>query len=209
MAILKTIFFTVFALGVGWAQAYSPKDGNVQISLGHFWFKSNFEKAGGLPSPPQQGGLGIVAVGDVSDSGAIEIAIFQMSKRYYREQLGYYIGEKTEIVHITMGYRWWLSPSFSAALALFSSYSMGTPNTFLNQAPSELMIKTSAQDITEYGFDGALQGEIWTQGRYSVFVEGRYSWSATAKVREYADHYGAFVGLRYFLQSREKIKEVP
>lgn len=209
MAILKSSIFVICLFFFISAWSYEAKDGNVTLSLGHYWFKTNFEDAGGRPSPPLQGGLGLIATGDLSNKGALELGFFQMSKRFYRRNSGYLIGEKTELIHITMGYRWWLNRYFSTSLSLFSSYSMGKSHIFYNDFPSGQTLKTSATDITEYGFDGTLTGEVWSRGRYFVFLEGRYSYSATAKVQESADHYGVFLGLRYFMQSKEKIKEQP
>lgn len=194
---------------VSTGQAYEPREGKVTATLGHQWFKTHYNGPHKGDLAPWQGGLGLIVTGDSSTKGSIELGVFQLSKRFIRRSQDKYIGQKSEMIQFNMGYRWWLSPYLSTSLTFFSSYTMGTPNTFYSDFAGLEEPKTSAEDITEYGFDFSVQGQVWESGRYSVVVEPRYSYSVTKKFKESGDHYGVFVGLRYLIQAKQKIEEAP
>ncbi len=141
--------------------------------------------------------------GDINDHSALEIAMTKMNKVFYREENGNLLIEQTELMHIGMGYRKWFTPYFSGALDFFSSYTMGETNTIDRRVAAGNEFDTSASDITEYGFDLSLQGELWSSGRYAVVADARYSFTLTKKHAEKADHYGVLIGLRYFIQEKQ------
>lgn len=183
--------------------AYSPKEGNVTATLGSFFYKTQFEGSDTGAKSPYFGDLGLIVNGDINSKGSLEIAMFHMQKIFVREFAGNYISEKTELMHITMGYRRWLSSYFSASMALFSSYSIGDPQIIHNDFSSGNQIDTSARDITEYGLDFSLQAEVWQQEPFSAIIDTRYSFSVTNKPNERANHYGIFLGLKYFIQEKQ------
>lgn len=182
------------------AWPYTPQDGNINATVAYHWLTTNFAKAGSAPPSPYDGGLGLIVNGDIGTRGALEISIFQINKRFFRESRGLYRGEKIETVHISMGYRWWLTERLSTSLAFYSAYGIGDVHMFRNDFNDSERFKTSAHDLTEYGFDATVQVELWQQGQYGVVASGLYSYSATRKYREYSDHYGYFVGIRYLVQ---------
>ncbi len=184
--------------------AYSPKEGNVTATLGPYFYRTNFAGSASGAKSSMFGDLGFIANGDINEKGSLEVAIFHMQKLFIREQSGSYLGEETELIHITMGYRRWLNSYFSASMAFFSSYAIGDPRVVHNDFPAGSEIDTSAHDITEYGFDFSLQAEVWRNEIYSVIVDTRYSKSVTPKANESADHYGAFIGLKYLVQEKRK-----
>lgn len=207
MANSRFIWMAISLLLAIASHAYEPKEGKVTATLGHFWNRTNFSGPNENRLAPWQDGIGLIATGDSSSKGSIEVGFFQMSKRFIRKSQGKYIGQKAELVQINMGYRWWLSPYFSTSLSFFSSYTKGSPNTYYNDFAPDPAPKTSAEDITEYGFDTSIQAQVWESGRYSVVLEPRYSYSVTKKFKESGDHYGVFLGIRYLLQAKEKIEE--
>ena len=112
-------------------------------------------------------------------------------------------------MQVNMGYRRWLSPSFSSALAFYSSYSMGEPAILFNNISPGNEVGTSARDITEYGFDFSFRAELWTDKKMSVFLDTRYSLSMTSKSHESADHYGVLFGVSYLVQQKHPDKDLP
>ena len=146
--------------------------------------------------------------GDINNKGSLEIGIFQMNKVYMREELGKFIGEQTALVHITMGYRRWFSEYVSGSLSLSSGYSMGSPKIVHSDFVPGSESNTSARDTTEYGFDLALQTELYSQPTYAVVFDARYSLSVTNKKNENADHYGMMLGLRHTYQEKKENKNL-
>lgn len=185
------------------ASGYTPKEGNVTASIGPFIYKTNFKGSDSGIQSPILSGTGILVNGDINEKGALEIGMFHMNKYFFREKDGKYIAENTDLIHITMGYRRFLSSLFSASLALYSSYSLGDPHIRHNEFPPDLDVDTSARDITEYGFDIALQYELWSYDRFAIITDIRYAYSVTPKKDERSDHYGTFLTLRYFVQDKE------
>ncbi len=183
--------------------AYTAKEGNVSATIGPFYSRTNYEGSGTHPPSPILGGMGLIANGDTSDHGALEIAIFYMSKVYFREQTGDYLSERTQLLHITMGYRRYITERFSASLAFFSAYPMGDRKIVESSIAPGHELNTSVADNVKYGFDLSLQEELWQSGRYSVILDARYSLSTTSKTNEQGDHFGALIGVKYFIQEKQ------
>ncbi len=190
-------------------QAYTPQEGNVTATLGTFIYKTNFSGSNSGAKSPNLAGLGLIALGDINSFGSLEIAMFDLHKIYFREELGKHIAVEKEVIHITLGYRYWINPYFSSSLSFYSSYSLGDPRLVHSDFLPNTEIDTSANDTTEYGFDLAIQADLWSSEKWAVTSEGRYSLSVTSKKNENADHYGIMLGLRYLIQDKttETIKK--
>jgi hypothetical protein len=153
-------------------------------------------------------GAAFIAEGDLNGHGGLEIGMFYLRKVFSVQKDRLVLTERIKQLYVTMGYRHWFTKKFSLAAAFFSSYSMGDPEVVVSEFPgSQDRPKTSAHDTTEYGFDFSIQHEFWHKGRFSAIVDGRYSLSVTAKPGEDANHYGAMIALKYFVQSRERSAE--
>lgn len=187
------------------AMAYVPEEGNVSAILGGFSSQTIYPNPPPYVGNPKLGGLALIVQGDISNKGNLEISMLHMNKVFYREQGSSLLAEQSEFMHISMGYRYWMTHYFSAALAFYSAYSMGEPQIVTNSLQST-GLTTSAHDTTEYGFDASLMGEVWSKDRFAVVLDGRYSYSVTAKENEYADHYLFLVGLRYFIQEKQVVE---
>lgn len=198
--ILCTLSLSILSLVAKSALAYIPQRGNVNATLGPYVFKTNYDGAKESENVANVG-LGLVANGDVSNKGSLEIAAIYMDKVYFREDGAKTVAEETQLMHITMGYRRWWGSSFSSSLALYTSYPMGDVLVLHNDFTEAEDVTTTARTTTETGLEFALQGEIWSQERYAIIAEGRYSYSLTKKSGEYADQFGGSIGLRYFIQS--------
>lgn len=189
--------------------AYDPVEGQVTATLGPIYTRTNYGGFNSEFNSSFKGGTGLVVLGDFNEHASLEISMFYMPQMFFREVDGLRIVEKTQLMHIGMGYRRWLSPYFSTSLAFYSSYSMGDPETIYTEFPATDKIDTSARDITEYGVDFALQGDLWSQDRLAVILEGRYSLSLTNKKGEKSDQYGAMLGLRYMVQEEKRVIAPP
>ena len=186
------------------AGAHTPEEGKVSALVGPLLFRTNF--GGDCPQmeSPYLGSFGIIAEGDLNKHGGLEIGMLYLPKLFFRQTGAYYLVERIKLMYITMGYRRWFKPNFSAALALFSSYAMGDP-TIVHQDSTTLgPTDTSARDTTEYGLDLSLQWEFWAQDKFAGVLDFRYSRSLTSKDHEDADHYAGLVGLRYQIQEKGK-----
>lgn len=199
-------FFINFSLAIflflNMAEAYTPQEGNVTATVGTLIYKTNFRGSETGANSPSLAGVGLIALGDINSFGSLEIAMFDLHKVYFRDELGKYIAVEKEVIHITMGYRYWINPYFSSSLSFYSSYSLGDPRVVHSDFLPGAEIDTSANDTTEYGFDFALQADLWSSEKWAVTSEGRYSLSVTSKKNENADHYGIMVGLRYLIQNK-------
>lgn len=195
------------AISPSQVSAYSPKEGNVLGTVGFILHRTNFETSHTGARAPWSGGLALVANGDLNDVGQLEVGLFHINKQYFRDLAYRYVGEVTETLHITMGYRYWFTPKFSTALAFSSAYSMGDVRELHNDFKPDLAIDTSARDNVEYGFDLSLQAELFNWSRYAVTFDGLYSLSITGKPNEKADHYGFMIGLRYFIQEKQVVEK--
>lgn len=194
--IIISLFYSISSL------AYAPEEGHVTSYFGPFLYKTNFSGSKSGAYSPVLGGVGLVVNGDVSDKGSLEIAIFQMNKTYFREDAGNFMAEQTSLTHITMGYRWWLSERYSTSLTFFSAYSMGQVQIIHSDFAPGAEIDTSARDKVEYGFDFAVQAELYSRKSYAVVLDTRYSKSVTNKKDEYGDHYGVMLALQFSIQEK-------
>ncbi len=200
---LKLVFLLFFYGFTDLATAYTPKEGNVTANLGPFVYKTNFRGSDSGVQSPILTGTALLVNGDINERGALEIGMFYMDKYFFREKDGKYLAENTNLIHITMGYRRFLTSYLSTSFSLFSSYSIGNPHIYRNEFTIEQDVDTSARDITEYGFDLAIQYELWEMERFSVVSDIRYAYSVTNKLNERGDHYGAFISLLYLVQDKE------
>ncbi len=194
--------FLIILLLVFQASAYVPNEGNVTATLGTFLYKNNFTDTRHGAHSADFSSLGLIALGDLNTTGSLEIAIFDLQKLYYREQAGFELVEQKEVIHITMGYRYWINPYFSSSLSFYSSYSLGEVNIIHSTFAPGTEIDTSARDTTEYGFDLAIQGDLYSRELWAIIAEARYSLSVTSKENENSDHYGLMLGFRHLMQEK-------
>jgi hypothetical protein len=197
---VTTIFFCIGFKAWG----YNPSEGNISVYFGPFAQKTQLQNTTKVPASlaTPKLGFGTVVLGDINDSSSLEIGLFLKNKQYFREEGANYLGEETKLIHITMGYRHWLGKYFSGSITFYSDYSMGDVTVLQNTFATGSEIPTSARDTTEYGFDFALQSEIWEKDLNAVVLDLRFSKSVTNKVSEDADSYGLMLGYRYLLQEK-------
>lgn len=198
----KTILFPLLIFSTSSTFAYEAKEGNITASFGPYFSRTDYDKADSGAAAPYRRGWGLLLTGDVSEASALEFSVFHLQKSYLRNANFKFVSEKTELIHILMGYRRWLHPQVSASLSFASAYSIGSTTLEYNDFPDNEIPTTSAKDTTEYGFEGSLQLELWRFEKWDLIGEGRYFYSLTSKSSERANHYGGFIGIRYLVQDR-------
>lgn len=202
---LKRFFFFSFFLLPALASAYIPKEGNVSAILGPFFHRTDYQGTSERPSSPVLGGVGLIALGDVNDHGSLEIAMIHANKVFFKDQDGDFLAEQTQILHISMGYRYWQTPYFSWGISFFSAYPMDEPKVVYSSIAPGHQLDTSATDTVRYGFDFSLEGELWSSDRLAVVLDGRYSYPTSKKENEHGISYGILLGLRYFIQEKQVV----
>lgn len=201
---MRTLFW--FSLFLSWpAFAHQPKDGDIYATLGGFVY-STHEIDHQFDTPTLVSPV-LIAEGDLDDNGGLEISMFYLRNSFSVKKDGLIATERIKRMYITMGYRHWFNDRFSGAISFFSSYSMGELQIMRDDFAAAERPRTSASDVTEYGFDFALGAELWRSGRFALVLDTRYAASVTAKRGEDSNHYGALIALKYFVQSREKIHD--
>ena len=202
---LKKIFVFTFLLTVYSSHllAYAPVEGNVSSYFGPYLFKTNFDSAK-TDLDSFSTGIGLVVLGDINQQGSIEIGMYHFYKTYFREQLGNLIAEKTPLIQVNMGYRSWISETFSAAVTLSSAYSMGSIERIYSDFTPGSEIETSARDNTEYGMDVSVLKEVFKNEKMNILLDARYSFSLTSKAGESGDHFALMLALNYLLQQKDQ-----
>lgn len=203
----KNLFFAATILFSINIFAYTLKEGNVTGIVGPYLYKTNFPASDSGANSPYLGDLGLIIQGDISDHSGLEIALFHMNKIYYRELDGKSITEETQLMHVTMGYRYFFNPYFSFSTAFYSAYALADPKILHSDFPLGSDVDTSARDTTEYGFDFSFQTELWGNGSNAIIADTRYAHSVTPKAGEKADHYGIFLGWKFLVQEKQHSEE--
>jgi len=194
------VFFIFSFLFSTKSNAYKPKSGSVNATFGSYIYRANFN-APAESNNPILAGNALIVNGDVSHSGSLELGMYYGHHLYSRSEDHLLIIEKVKRLHFTMGYKWWLRQPYSVSLTFFSTYSIGDPSLeYSNLGPTDIYFPTTAQKPVEYGFDLALQYDLWEKEKYAVISQIRYAYPITRESNEKSDQYGIVIGLRYQLQ---------
>jgi hypothetical protein len=214
LTIVKTILLGVTLLFLFFlnpaALAYQPAEGQISIITGPIIYQTHQTLNSDLFKAPVKGGLGLIVLGDINEYAAIEVELLLMRKNYYRRDQNFYASEETDAAHLALGYRRYFSSYFSGALDFYSSYAAGDPVTNYNDSNPTQPLDTSAHDLTEYGFEASLMGEIFTINNKWAFISDlRYAKSITSKSDENGDHFSFMIGIRYLLQEKTPSDNLP
>lgn len=178
--------------------SYQPKSGNVNATLGSYIYKTIDDTT--IVNNPWLSGVSLIANGDVSDKGSLEVVLIYAHRNYFRHEKNYTLAEKVKRIHITMGYRWWLYKKLSVSAGLMSNYSLGDPEVVYNDYPVNETPDTSARDIADYGIDTAIQFHLWEANQWAIVTEARYTFLTNPKPYENSNNYGFTLGFRYLVQ---------
>ncbi len=195
-------FVSLFLLGVGsLANAHIPVDGDIRASFGALTYMTHALDHSFVNGPLVAPGL--VAEGDVNSYGGVEISLFYLRNSFSVQKRGMILVERVKRIYISTGYRHWFNRQFSTAAAFSTSSTIGDPTVISSEYTNQDQPETSARDTTEYGVDLSVAMEPWQQDRYALVIDGRYSYSFTPRRDENSNHFGIFVAIKYFIQSRQ------
>lgn len=184
--------------------AHQPKRGKVIATWGPIFFQRQVDRDYPGATNPLGAGFMIAAEGDVDHNGGLEITLGYMQRRYFRKEGGSFLVEDAKRVHTSTGYRHWFNPRTSAALSLFTAYSIGDARVVhSNFAPGAEKFNTAATRVAEDGIDFSLQHELVTTKKTAILTDLRYSYSLSARGNESPFIYGFMVGFKHFIQGRE------
>jgi hypothetical protein len=182
--------------------AHQPVDGDIYSSFGAITYMThNLDHS--FDNPPLVS-PGIVVEGDLTNHGGIEVSFFYLRNAFSLRRDHKTLVERVKRLYISTGYRHWFTQKFSAAGALFSTYTIGDAKVIHDEFPTGEAPNTSARDTSKYGLDFSVQYEPLRIDRFSLIVDGRYAYSFTAKPNEDSNHFGIFVAIKYFIQSRQR-----
>ncbi len=198
---VRVKFFWIIFLASAPVWAHTPREGDIRTSIGPYWYQT--DRRDHTFSPETQGGFGIITEGDVDDNGGIEVGVFYVRQFFSIQKDGRKLGEFGKRIYITLGYRHWFSRQFSTGVGFFSSYAMGDSEIVNSDFAPNAQPKTSASDVTEYGFDFSLQWEPLTRDRLALVFDARYSLSVTPKPGEAANFFGILVAFKYYVQGSD------
>ncbi len=196
---LSLIFLLIISFGSKQSFAYTPKEGNVAAALGPYFLQNTFSGSVNDSKSPIKGGFGLSVLGDLDNNGSLELGVFHFEKIFVIDKTEGSIMQRSQVVHIPMGYRHWFTEKFSMSLSFFSDYPMGGVKT-VTTAGSSLLDQTSANDKVDYGFDISARLEVFERSEYSVVTDLRYSYLLTKNEKESSDVIGFFLGLQFPVQ---------
>lgn len=165
----------------------------VHASIGPYLYQTDLNIKNPALNSPLLGGFGLLAQGETSETGAIEVAFIYMHKLYFLESSGQTIAEKVKRFKVTTGYRHRFLKNHSLGAFIFSSYSTGDPQIVHNDFSPANTPSTTARETIEYGLEASLQWEFWSKELESFVSDIRYSHSLTADSNENANSYGLMI----------------
>ncbi len=201
MRIGSVSLFLILFNFVSGADGHVPEEGKIFASVGPYFHEVSEVHVQDTQSSPASVGFGILGEGDVNDKGGFEIGIFYGTKTYQRKFGDTHLSERVNKLSVPVSFRYWLHPTFSAAIGFDASYTMGVPEVVFNDAPLGSNL-TSARNITEYGIDFSGQWEAWSKDRFAIIVDARYFYSITARSAEDSNQYSVLIGLKYLIQEK-------
>lgn len=182
--------------------AHQPVDGDIYASFGALTYMTH-SLDHSFVNPPLVS-PGIVVEGDLTKDGGLEVSFFYLRNPYSLKKDGKTLVERVKRLSISTGYRHWFTDKFSMASSLFTTYTMGDAKVIHDEFLPGDAPPTSARDASKYGIDLSVQYEPLRIERYSLIIDGRYAYLFTSKQHEDASHFGVFVAVKYFMQSRQR-----
>ncbi len=192
------ISISVFTLS---AQAHRPHEGKVFATVGPYFYQTQAVHAPDLKYAPPLVGAGLIAEGDLGDDGGAEGGMFYIDKTYQRTFQSGIVVMKTDKLIVPLGYRRWFGEKISGGVFLTSLFSVGDPRIIYSTVGYSDQT-TGASVLVEYAADLSVQWEAWTNGTYSLLLDGRYSISLTPHSNEDANQFGLLIGIKYLIKEK-------
>ena len=143
--------------------------------------------------------LGLLVEGGLDPTGALEIAVFPVEQEI-RLTTGAdsFVIYSAHRLNITTSYRYYIMPSFSIALGLKSSYSMGDLHRVGNRGEEHRSIdKNLVNQPTRYLLDLSVQLSLWQRVKNSLILDVRYAKYFANPSLVAADQLTIFLAVRY------------
>jgi len=142
-------------------------------------------------------GGGVLIEAAVNDHFGIETGALVMNRQYDRESEDLRVVEEVTRVHVPVVARFWLADFFSIGAGPFAAFKTGDTKRTLEIGDRRVAtLKTSADDDTEFGLDGAATLNFAVADKTGIFVEGRYSMMLDEEEDEDADEVSALAGIK-------------
>lgn len=188
------------------AYTYSPSKGQITATFGPCLVQPYWPYPPG-DLAPWSGGVSLIVNGDLNAQDSLEIGLANYHKLYLINLDDGPISEKTEVLHITMGYRHWLANFISVSASLYTDYPHGEVQLQHAQSNPTASTETSAHRNVNYGIDLSAQAELTRWSTSSLILDARYSRALTKKANEFADNYNMMIGLKYIIQDTTKVSQ--
>jgi hypothetical protein len=107
--------------------------------------------------------------------------------------------ELSQVLHFSMGYRYWWSPWVSSSLGLFTAYPFGVRKVYINEF-GQAHPSSSLSENSVYGLDVALQFCFLKNNGSGPWFEIRHSMPFSPKAGEMFSHTSLFLGWNLVLQ---------
>lgn len=190
----KSYVTLLFSTSLAWG--YTPTRGHIHATGGIFVYKTDVPESNYFDF--QSGSPSLTILGDVNDSGSLEISIGYLNKHYMIRDNGLTLIEETPIVLAGFGYRHWLNSRASVSGLIYTAYP--TKTAVVRENDFSVLRKTTAHRNTENGIELRAQYEILGNDVWGVSLEGRYAYAISRESREFLNQYGFFIGLRHLIQ---------
>jgi hypothetical protein len=187
------IIITQSSLGL----THEPHEGKILGTLGPYINQTQTDYTQGTYAPPQLG-FGILAEGDLGLHGGLEIDLFYYQKIYQRVFANGVVVSKVGRLEVPIGYRYWLNSHFSGALTFSNAIAVGSPEIVTSNVSGDQ--STSANSLSDYGFNLSVQWEFWSNDTFALLIDGRYTYSISTNPGEDANEFGGLLGLKYTVQ---------
>jgi len=170
------------------AYSYEPSEGNLNAGIAYFLSQNQLRNTDYKRTNPTFGGIALIVEGDLNSKSNLELDLEYFQKNYVRKINSQFVSEKTEVLNVNMGYRYWLFKPMSLGLGLSSLYSIGEPTVLYSELPAGSQLDTSASSIVKYGLELSVQFELFKNDKYTILLDNRYNYSLSNKDGESADH---------------------
>ena len=182
---------------------YQPQKGQIALSLNAFIQRTDLNKQTSELKSPWYGGEGLLVNGALDEKQELEIGLLFTQKNFYSDTNDNVLSEKSDIVRITMGDRYWFENCCSISASIFSDYTFGEVQTQHIDQGVSADVKTSAHKNSMYGADLSFQFDLYrfeTQASHLI-LDTRYSWFPSQKNNESINHYSISFNYKFLVQN--------
>lgn len=189
VVLIASVFLTLSS------HAHEPIAGQGRMSFGPLTSRFIYSPTP-VPSPTFIG-LGFLGEIDISKTSGIEVGMFYFESEYSVESSERWLAERAQRIYIPIGYRFWFSSKVSLAASFYAAYRIGKWTEVYRSPGISISAVTSAQDITEYGFDFSVQTDLYTTDNYILILDSRFTLPTTDKPDENSRSYMFLLGWKF------------